>query len=113
MPRQERIIRPWERRKVTEGKTAYVSRDRSFYASNAWRTASERYRRENPFCVECLKADMLTDCSPGTGNGVTDHKVPISSGADPWDESNWQVLCHKHHNSKRFKERKDRQHGDD
>ena len=84
---------------------------KEWYASKSWKVLARLHRRANPFCVECQKQNILTDCSPGTNNGVTDHRVPVSSGKTReeqfklmFDELNLQTLCHKHHNQKSGKE---------
>ncbi len=65
---------------------------------NRWRKARERFLRENPLCIECLKEERLT---PAT---VVDHIVPHKGNYELfWDESNWQPLCKYHHDVKTAK----------
>ena len=68
------------------------------YSDRRWTNASRRHRREEPLCRECKAEGKVTQAR------VTDHIVPISQGADPWDESNWQSLCTPHHDLKRKRE---------
>lgn len=79
----------------------------AWYRSVKWIKLSRLFRAKNPFCVECKKEGVLTDCSPGTGNGVTDHIKPVSSGESRqmkwllmWSWDNLQTLCNSHHASK-------------
>lgn len=60
-----------------------------------WRKARERFLRENPLCVECLRAGRLT---PAT---EVDHRIPHRGNYDLfWDVSNWQALCKQCHSRK-------------
>lgn len=60
-----------------------------------WRKASRRFLNGHPVCVRCEQQGRLT------GATVVDHVVPHKGDRDLfWDESNWQSLCAKCHNSK-------------
>ena len=64
------------------------------YNSRKWRKLSKSFKARNPLCIHC-KANGITKASE-----VTDHINPIDKGGNIWDESNFQALCHKHHNKK-------------
>ena len=64
-----------------------------------WVKFRKQYIKENPLCVECLKAGRTTIAS------VCDHIIPISGGGDCWDLGNIQALCGSCHNKKTAKER--------
>ena len=71
----------------------------SWYNTERWRKARIRFLRHNPLCVECLKTNRI---NPATVVDHTeDHKGDYVLF---WDESNWQSLCIKHHNSKTARE---------
>lgn len=77
--------------------------NREVYLSTRWRRESKAYLRENPWCA----------WSSGSGcyEGATDvdHIQPIGTpGVDPWDPSNWQPLCHRHHSVKTATENRHR-----
>ena len=60
-----------------------------------WRKAREHFLKLHPLCVECLKKDLLV---PAT---VVDHVIAHRGDINLfWDESNWQSLCERCHNSK-------------
>jgi len=70
-----------------------------FYHSTAWRNLRKYYIRNNPFCVECLKDDKITEAE------VVDHIVRYRDNNElGLDINNLQSLCHYHHNSKSGKE---------
>lgn len=85
--------KPWEYNTRPEKPTTVFN-----YSLSRWTKASLRHRRVNPLCVECLKAGRP---EPAT---CVDHIVPITTGADPWDETNWQSLCTRHHSQKTKRE---------
>jgi len=51
----------------------------------------ESWTERHPFCVKCLKQDILTDCIPGLGTGVTDHIVPIDKEGAKRDRFNFHT----------------------
>jgi len=60
-----------------------------------WRVERDKYLRENPYCVECLKKSKYVMAK------VVDHKIPHRGDMKLfWDKSNWQSLCTYHHNRK-------------
>lgn len=64
------------------------------YQQGAWRRDSEDYRRENPVCEVCLEVfGQLTDVSPGTNAGVTDHIISSTIGGSERDRRNYMSLC--------------------
>ena len=95
-PKQTNADR-YENRKRTGGK--YFR----FYHSKQWQRASQLYKINNPCCEECLKEGVIKKVD------VTDHIVEIR---DDWskrlDETNFQSLCHYHHNLKTRREREKR-----
>ena len=74
-----------------------------FYHSKQWQNASRIYKLKNPICEECYKDGVIKKAD------VTDHIVELR---DDWskrlDESNFQSLCHSHHNLKSRRERERR-----
>lgn len=59
-----------------------------------WRKARERFLSERPLCVMCQSENRI---EPAT---VVDHITPHRGDeALFWDESNWQSLCKRHHDS--------------
>lgn len=71
-----------------------------------WQKAREMYLARHPLCARCLKEGRYV---PAT---VVDHIVPHRGDQTLfWDESNWQALCKKCHDTKtmtddRYKEYK-------
>ena len=63
------------------------------YKSFRWKREREDYLMDNPYCVAC---DRIAS--------VVDHKIRVRDGADFWDQSNWQSMCKRCHNSKTAKE---------
>jgi len=62
-----------------------------------WEKTTRRWKREAPrYCAECLVEGKKV-----VGD-VVDHIIPVEDKDDPlfWDETNWQSLCHLHHNRK-------------
>lgn len=64
------------------------------YDSRRWRSRSEQYRREHPYCEPCRRAGRVALSKH------VDHIVPIVQGCDPWDESNWEAKCITCHSRK-------------
>jgi 5-methylcytosine-specific restriction endonuclease McrA len=62
----------------------------------AWTKARNAYLRDNPLCVMCkaMKPSRVTAAN------VVDHIVPHQGNQELfWDESNWQSLCRRHHDT--------------
>jgi 5-methylcytosine-specific restriction protein A len=60
-----------------------------------WRKFRERYVKEHPLCIYCLKQDKLTPTQE------VDHIVPHLGDKDLfWDEKNLQALCKSCHSKK-------------
>lgn len=77
--------------KSTDSMTYKTTKQRGY--GDDWRQLSERYRRHQPLCEDCLKDDLVTPASE------VHHVVPIS--VDPtlrlvW--SNLVALCSTCHN---------------
>jgi len=104
--------RPWRKgqknKNCQPGQGSRVSN--RFYQTWTWRKISERFRKNNPLCVQCLKEGRTV---PAT---VTDHIIPINP-VDPYDTqdgkyphpldvSNFQPLCTRCHNRKRQTEKR-------
>lgn len=59
-----------------------------------WQRERAAFLQENPLCMECLVADVITAAT------VVDHKVPHRGDQKLfWDKGNWQSLCSSHHSS--------------
>ena len=54
-----------------------------------WQRESKAYLARNPRCVRCSRRATLVD-----------HVVPIVSGVDRFDQTNWQAMCTPCHNNK-------------
>jgi len=64
-----------------------------------WRRYRERFLREHPLCVECLRAGRAT---PAT---VVDHIRPHKGDYGLfWDPANHQALCKQCHDTKTARE---------
>ena len=64
-----------------------------------WRRVSKAFLRAHPLCVACEAEGKLT---PAT---VVDHIVPHRGDRKLfWDESNWQGLCKRCHDTKTLTE---------
>ena len=60
-----------------------------------WRASRERYLRQHPLCILCMKVGKAT---PAT---VVDHIVPHRGDKQLfWDMDNWQPLCKECHDQK-------------
>ena len=71
----------------------------NMYKTKRWGEARKRYLQRNPLCVECLKIGRVVSAT--VVDHITDHKGDYNLF---WDESNFQSLCVKCHNSKTAKE---------
>jgi len=66
------------------------------YNTKRWQVRRRAFLAEHPRCVAMLCLNMATN---------VDHVLPIGTpGVDPFDESNWQPLCAKHHSAKTIRE---------
>lgn len=62
---------------------------------NKWRKARSKFLKVNPFCVNCKSEGKIVTAT------VVDHIIPHRGDKLLfWDESNWQALCKKCHDSK-------------
>jgi 5-methylcytosine-specific restriction enzyme A len=60
-----------------------------------WRNARERFLREHPLCVFCLREDRYKTAT------VVDHVIPHRGNSDLfWNLKNWQPLCKRCHDRK-------------
>jgi 5-methylcytosine-specific restriction enzyme A len=60
-----------------------------------WRATRKRFLAIHPLCAECRRLGRVKAAT------VVDHIVPHKGSANLfWDESNWQALCKKCHDSK-------------
>lgn len=74
---------------------SYEGKYLKFYQSKEWKIQSKQFLIENPLCIECKKVGIVHKAE------VVDHKVPLKQNWDKrLDWSNWQGLCHPHHNAK-------------
>lgn len=65
-----------------------------FYASARWRKVRDAHRMIEPLCRECRIEGQLTQVE------IVDHIVAREDGGAPYDHSNLQSLCKRHHNAK-------------
>lgn len=64
-----------------------------------WRAARVRFLKVNPLCVRCKAEGRLVKAT------VVDHIKPHRGDKDLfWNESNWQPLCKRCHDSKTMTE---------
>lgn len=70
------------------------------YGTARWESLAKRFKTAQPLCQICLHFDTLTDCAPGTGNGVSDHVIRIKDGGSVYDEANIITMCRSHHSRK-------------
>jgi len=95
------LPRPWDLHKREVPPRPMENRCRDpFYHTTRWKKESRLFRQMNPLCAECEKEGLVV---PGE---VTDHIIPKEICGDPWDKSNWQSLCKKHHSRKAAEDRK-------
>lgn len=87
--------RHWESEPV---KKEWVSPDKKFYNSKAWRRTREDVLNKNPMCVVCEADGKLTEANH------VDHIIPIRDGGHRWKHSNLQSLCIRCHSIKTRKE---------
>ena len=88
---------PWNaKRKAHEGR---LKPNNDVYTTPHYRKAVRSHKARNPYCVMCMEKGIVTPVQ------VTDHIQPINMGGAIHDESNWQSLCHRCHNSKSGTER--------
>ena len=66
-----------------------------WYNTDRWRDARFRHLQQHPLCVKCEKQSKVVIAK--VVDHINDHKGDYDLF---WDESNWQSLCTKHHNSK-------------
>lgn len=97
--RANKLTRPWHKAEVRL-QTPHENRPyQSFYHMAAWTRKSLAFRKDHPLCELCKIEGRITPSE------MTDHIVPINQGGDPWDESNMQALCKRHHNQKSAREK--------
>jgi 5-methylcytosine-specific restriction enzyme A len=72
---------------------------RRVYKTAAWQRLRKRLLQDHPWCQ-----------SPGCHQPATDvdHIVPLADGGEPFDETNLQTLCKRHHSQKTQREVFDR-----
>lgn len=90
------VSRPWLIVKCA--KKLRDADDNFDYNATKWRKDRAAHLAENPLCVLCKKAGILSDAT------VSDHIKPVRQGGDLWDWSNRQGLCETCHNQKRGRE---------
>ena len=74
----------------------------SLYKTAEWRRESRAFRAANPYCVADGGA-----CT--RRSSIVDHRIPHRGDeALFWDASNWQAMCHRHHNAKTGRETQQR-----
>ena len=65
-----------------------------------WRKARLQFLASNPLCVYCRDRDKLIKAAD-----VVDHIKPHNGDEQLfWNVSNWQALCHQHHNTVKAEE---------
>jgi 5-methylcytosine-specific restriction protein A len=85
-------------KKSVHDKVRWSADGENRYNTTRWRKNRRTFLKYNPACVDCKGRGVFT---PAT---VVDHVIPVSQGADFWEQSNWQALCQSCHNSKTGKE---------
>jgi len=66
-----------------------------------WTTFSRLYRKNNPWCVECMKEGNWNDAKI-----QVDHIIPLEIAPERrYDKTNLQSLCISHHSAKTNKEK--------
>ena len=69
------------------------------YCGATWQKLRDSFLRDNPMCVECLKAGVYKLAK------VVDHVVPHRGDKDKFFQlGNLQSLCEIHHNQKTYQE---------
>lgn len=67
----------------------------SFYSDRRWQRARLEFLAQYPLCRHCERDDHRI-----TPSAVVDHVLPIATHPElAWEESNWQALCKRHHDS--------------
>lgn len=75
--------------------------DRTAEYDSRWRKFSAEYRKQNPFCVECLRVGAYN-----SQHLHVDHIIPLELAPQrKYDVSNVQVLCRSCHSKKTAKEK--------
>jgi 5-methylcytosine-specific restriction protein A len=69
------------------------------YSTAQWQRARLAQLQRQPCCAECTRQGRTTIAT------VCDHIKPVRLGADFWDSSNYQSLCHRCHQAKSATER--------
>jgi 5-methylcytosine-specific restriction protein A len=94
------------KRRVWEGKKdpprEWVSPDKKFYNSAAWRKNREGFLMKEPMCKICEDEHRLTPAK------AVDHIKPIREGGHKWSWSNLQGLCLSCHAKKTREENRKR-----
>ena len=67
---------------------------KNIYFTNRWKKIRAIVLSEEPLCRMCGRFGIVTQAV------AVDHIVEIKDGADPFDRSNMQSLCHSCHNKK-------------
>lgn len=92
----DKMPRPWlpRRQENREAKRISLRERDPFYHTSRWKKESAAFRDQNPLCAICLQEGRTQPAE------VTDHIIPKDRCQDPWDRSNWQSLCKRHHAAK-------------
>jgi hypothetical protein len=101
MPKKITRKLPWETTSSNQPHGGRINDNAHIYNSRQWRAVSKAFLSANPFC-QCPKCSKSLYPLPSQ---ITDHKRRINDGADPFDESNFQAMSIKCHNSKSAAER--------
>lgn len=85
------------------------------YQSKRWRKTSRAYRINNPLCKQCQRDRDEWEAGGKIGREPVikvatsvDHIKALKDGGNPWDWSNLQGLCARHHNEKTLRENEGR-----
>lgn len=65
----------------------WVSPDKKFYNSAAWKRNRAGFLMANPLCLKCEESNII---EPAV---AVDHITPIRQGGNKWSYSNLQPLC--------------------
>lgn len=96
MPIKPTLFKPknW---KPNDSRSRESSEYRKLYGYR-WQKARLLFLQHNPLCVMCLQEGLTTAAD------VVDHVVPHQGNEVLfWDNSNWQALCKRHHDSDKQK----------
>ncbi len=66
----------------------------AIYSSRRWRKARAAFLLTHPFCCLCATIGLSVAAED------VDHVVRIEDGGAPWEERNFQAMCHSHHSIK-------------